>query len=110
LLLLVPFNSGAIGFAQGEAAGESLVERGIEWLHSKVVRDVDIEVPVYRAGNFLRMDPRVVPRPHIDYFRVVGQCVISALFGMLGGYVGASVYSRRAAVANKASDEVRGHT
>jgi hypothetical protein len=99
----------SLGLAQGAAAGESLVELGIEWLHSKVVRDVDIEVPIYRAGKFLRMDPRVVPRPHIDYFRVVAQCVISAVVGMLGGCVGAWVYERRATLSGKTSDHDRGH-
>jgi hypothetical protein len=103
----------SLGFARGAAAGESLVEPGIQWLHSKVVRDVDIEVPVYREGNFLRMDPRVVPRPNIDYFRVVGHCVVAALFGVLGGCVGAWVYSCqnvRAGRPSKVSDNVTDHT
>ena len=103
----------SLGFAQGAAAGESLIEVGIEWLHTKVVRDVTIEVGQYQAGKLLRMVPRVVPRPNIDYFRVVGHCVVSALLGLLGGCVGAWVYSRRSVRAsrpNKVSDNVTDHT
>jgi hypothetical protein len=103
----------SLGFARGRSDGDSLVELGIEWLHSKIVRDVDIEVPVYRGGKFLRMDPRVVPRPHFDYFRVVGHCVISALFGLLGGCVASWVYSRRDSrhtQSSKMSDNITEHT
>jgi hypothetical protein len=69
-------------------------EGGVNWLHSKVAREVEapdwIEVPT--IGERIP----VILIPHADQFGAVGYCILSAMLGMVGGYVAVWFYSRRA--------------
>ncbi len=88
----------SVGFAKNlereTTSGYLLTDQGIEWLHSKLVRNVEILVPIFNAGVQVRTQPAIVRRPHIDYFNVVARCLLVAFLGTLGGYVATWIFGR----------------
>ena len=92
----------AMGFADADdkSANEAdykplITDRAIDWLHAKVIRDVETEVQIYKGGLPFGTESRTVQRPLLSHFLVVGRCVWPVAIGLLGGSIVAWFYSRR---------------
>ena len=90
-----------MGFADADATYSHepdykplITDRAIDWLHEKVVREVEREVEFYKGG-VPQMESRIVRIPLLSHFLVVGRCVCSVAIGLLGGCIVAWCYSRR---------------
>jgi hypothetical protein len=71
-----------------------VTDRVIAWMHERVLRDVEIVVPHEYPDGQVRPAPIIVKRPHQHLFFVVGRCVLTLLFALVGGFVATWFYRR----------------
>jgi hypothetical protein len=68
-------------------------EGAIHWLHSKVAREV--VMPDFTDVPKIGQRVPVILVPYADQFSAVGQCILSAMLGLAGGYIACWSYPRR---------------
>ena len=85
---------GMMTISTGNAEGPYLIwEGGVNWLHSKVARE--IQLPDWIDVPTIGQRVPVILVPDSAHFSAVGHCILSAMLGMVGGYVAVWFYSRR---------------
>jgi hypothetical protein len=85
----------SVGFARPDESGHLLTDDLIEWIHSQIVRDTQVQVPLFQSGTPVGTQLQVEKRPRWEPFRVVGQCIVVACWALLGGYFAVHVARHR---------------